>query len=88
MKGTVIEMKMNLQGNSRVDEARNQINDMEHKEAKNNQSEQEEKRILFVSSLWDNFKRSNTCFIGVSEGEGKEQEIVNLFEKTMKEKLS
>ena len=43
---TLIEMKNNLQGNnSRVDEAENQINDLEHKEAKNNQSEQEEKRI-------------------------------------------
>ena len=46
MKDTLIEMKNNLQGNnSRVDEAENQINDLEHKEAKNNQSEQEEKRI-------------------------------------------
>ena len=46
MKGTLIEIKNNLQGiNSRVYEAKNQINDLEHKEAKNNQSEQEEKRI-------------------------------------------
>ena len=40
-KDTLIEIKNNLQGNnSRVDEAKNQINDMQHKEAKNNQSEQ------------------------------------------------
>ena len=47
MKGTLIEIKNNLQGkHSRVIEAENQINDLEHKEAKNNQSEQqEEKRI-------------------------------------------
>ena len=47
MKDTVIEIKNNLQGNnSRVDEAENLINDLEHKEAKNNQSEQQEvKRI-------------------------------------------
>ena len=47
MKDTLIEIKSNLQGkNGRVDEAKNQINDLEHKEAKNNQSEQqEEKRI-------------------------------------------
>ena len=47
MKDTLIEIKNNLQGNNnRVDKAKNQINDMEHKEAKNNQSEQqEEKRI-------------------------------------------
>ena len=43
MKDTLIEIKNNLQGNNRVDEAENQINDLEHKEAENNQSEQEEK---------------------------------------------
>ena len=45
-KDTLIEIQKNLQGNnSRVDESENQINDLEHKEAKNNQSEQEiEKR--------------------------------------------
>ena len=38
MRDTLIEIKNNLQGNnSRVDEAKNQINDLEHKEAKNNQ---------------------------------------------------
>ena len=47
MKDTLIEIKNNLQGNkSTVDEAENQINDLEHKGKKNNQSEQqEEKRI-------------------------------------------
>ena len=36
MKDTLIEIKNNLKGNnSRVDEAENQINDLEHKEAKN-----------------------------------------------------
>ena len=42
---TVIEIKNNFQGNNRrMDEAKNQINDLEHKEAKNNQSEQEEEK--------------------------------------------
>ena len=46
MKDTLIEIKDNLQGNnSRMEETENQINDLEHKEAKNNQTEQEEKRI-------------------------------------------
>ena len=62
---------------------------MEHKEAKSNQPEQEEKRIQknedSVNSIWDNFKRSNICIIGVPEGEEKEQEIGNLFEKIIKE---
>ena len=65
MKDTLIETKNNLQGNnSRVDEAKNQINNLKHKEAKNNHTErQEEKRIQkkvdSISSLWDNFKQSN-----------------------------
>ena len=64
MKHTLIEIKNNLQGkNSRVDEAEDQINDLEHKEPKNNHEEQEEKRIQKnedgINSLWDNFKRSN-----------------------------
>ena len=38
-KDTLIEIKNNLQGNnSRVDEAKIQIKDLEHKEIKNNQS--------------------------------------------------
>ena len=46
-KNTLVEIKNNLQGNnSRVDEAKNQINDLEHKEAKNNQLEQQEKDPL------------------------------------------
>ena len=38
-----------------------------------------------ISSLWDNFELSNICIIGLPEGEEKEQEIGNLFEKIMKE---
>ena len=40
-----------------------------------------------ISSLWDNFKRSSIHVIGVPEGEEKEQEIGNLFEEIMKEKI-
>ena len=40
MKDTLIEIKNNLQGiNSRVGEVEDQINDLEQKEAKNNESE-------------------------------------------------
>ena len=76
-KGTLTEIKNNLQGNnSRVDEAENQINDLEHKEAKINQSEQQEENRIqenedSVSSLWDNFKKSNIHITGVPEGEGR-----------------
>ena len=40
-----------------------------------------------VSNLWDNFKHSNIYIIGVPEGEEKEQDIGNLFEKILKENL-
>ena len=43
IKDTLIEIENNLQGNnSRVDEAENQISDLEHKEATSNHSEQQE----------------------------------------------
>ena len=46
IKDSLIEIKNNLQGNnSRVNEAENQINGLEYKEATNNQAEQEENRI-------------------------------------------
>ena len=46
-KDALIEIKKLLQGNnSRVDEAENQINDLEHKETKNNQSEQQEEKTI------------------------------------------
>ena len=45
MKDSLIEITNNLhRNNSRLDEAQNQINDLEHQEAKNNQSEQSEKK--------------------------------------------
>ena len=38
-----------------------------------------------LRNLQDNFKHSNICITGVSEGEEEEQEIENLFEIIMKE---
>ena len=78
MKDTLIEGKNNLQGIiSTVNEAKNQINDLEHKEEKDIQSvQQEEERIQkhedSISSLWDNFKRSNIYIIRVPRAEDKE----------------
>ena len=91
MKDTLVKIMKNLEGNfSRVDEAKNQINDLEHKEAKNNHPNNKKKKESkkskdSVSSLWDNFKQFNIVIIGVLEGEEKEQEIGNLLEKIMKE---
>ena len=75
-----------------MDKAGNQINDLQHQEAKSNQSEQQgEKRSQknegSISSLLDNSKRSNIHIIKVPEREEKEQEIGNLFENIMEEKF-
>ena len=65
MKLTPSEIKKNLQGtNRREDEAENQINDLEHKEGKSIQSEQQEEKRLQKNEdrlryLWDNFKCNN-----------------------------
>ena len=41
MKDTLMERKNTLQGNyGRIDETKNQINDLKHKGAKNNHAEQ------------------------------------------------
>ena len=54
MKDSLIEIKNNLQGNnSRVDEAENQINDLEHKEEKktmnqNNKKKKELKKMRVI----------------------------------------
>ena len=64
MKDTLIEIKNNLQGiNSREDDTENQISELEYKEAKTNQSEQEEEKVIQknednVRSLCDNFKHT------------------------------
>ena len=82
MKITLSERKKNLQGINRgVDEAENQINDLEHKEEKSILSEQqEEKRIKKktqgkLRSLWDNFKCTNIRIIGVPEEKRKSRKL-------------
>ena len=94
MKDTLIEIKNNLQGNnSRVDEAKNQFSDLEANKTKQNKTKpnqinkkkkESQNSEDSISSLWDNFKRSNICIIGVPEGKEKIREIRNLFEKIMK----
>ena len=54
---------------------------------KNKKKKSIQKNESSVSSLWDNFKRSNICIIGETEEEDKNQEIGNLFEKIMKESV-
>ena len=90
MKDTIIEIKNNLQGiNSRVDETKIQIINLEYKKAKStNQNSKKKKNPKSednVRRLWDNFKHTKICIMGVMEGEEREQEIGNAFEKIMTE---
>ena len=74
-----------------MDEAENQINDLEHKDIKKKpirtqrRKRNPKKNEGRVSSLWDKFKHPSICIIGVPEREEKEQKIGNLVEKIMKE---
>ena len=91
MKAMLSEIKENVQGtDSEGKEARAKFNNLEHKEERNIQPEQnEETRIEkneeSLRNLQDKFKHSNIWIIGLPEGEEKEQEIENLFEQIMKE---
>ncbi|KAK1333893.1 hypothetical protein QTO34_006282, partial [Cnephaeus nilssonii] len=90
IKHTLTEIKNIIQRpNSRLEECKNQVKDLEYKEAKDTPPEkQEEKRIQKVEdsvrSLWDNFKRTNIRIMGVPEEE-REQDTENLFEEIMTE---
>ena len=87
------EIKENVQGtNSEGKETGTQINDLEHKEEINIRPEQNEgtriqKNETRLRNLQDNFKCSNIQITGIQEGEEEEQEIENLFENIMKEKV-
>ena len=84
-----MKIKNNLQGiNSRVDEAENQINDLGHKEAKNNQSEQkEEKRIQknkgSVRSLWDNLSTPTHSSQGCQKENRKSKKLGEKMQTTV-----
>ena len=64
MKDILIEIKNNLQGNnSRIDEGKKQINDLEHKAAKNNQNnkkKKESKKMRKVSAASETTSRGTT----------------------------
>ena len=87
------EIKENVQKtNSQGKETRTQINDLQQKEEINIRLEQNEetrtqKNEGRLRNLWDNFKYSNIWIMWVPEGEEKDQEIENLFEKNNEGKL-
>ena len=92
MKAIESQIKKNIQGtNSEGKETRTQINNLVQKEEINIQPEQNEETIQKheerLGNLLDNFKCSNIQIMGVPEAEEEEQEIENVFEQIMKEKV-
>ena len=89
MKVILSEREKNLQGtNSGGHETEYQIKDLEHKEEKSIQSDQQAEKRIFKNedrkrSLWNISKHTNIQIIGMPEGEKGEQKIENLFEKIM-----
>ena len=82
-KETLIEIKNNIQGNNRMDEAENQITDLEHKEAKYNQSEQQEEKIIQknedgVSSLWNNSNNPTFSLLGCQNKKKKSKKLESI----------
>ena len=79
------EIKQNIQStNSEGKETRTQINDLEHKEEINIQSEQiEETRIQKhkerLRNLWENFKSSNIQIIGMPKEKRKSKKLKTYF---------
>ena len=73
-----------------MDEANTQMiwNIRKQNTTNQNKKKKECKKEDSISSLWDHFKHFNIHIIGVPEGEEKEQEIGDLFEKIVKENFS
>ena len=69
---------------SRMNNAEEQISDMEDKIMEITQSGQQtemKKHESNISDLWDNIKWANLCIIGIPEGEEKDKGIENIFEE-------
>ena len=83
------EIKKSIQ---RTNSGGKEINNLEQKDERNIQPEQNEETRIQKSeerlrNLQDNFKCFNIQIIGVPEEEEEEQEIENLFENIMKENV-
>ena len=84
MKNTVEGIK------SKLDEAENQISELEDKVEKNSQTEQKKEKRFKKNEegsreMKENMKCNNIRIIGVPQGEEEEQGTENLFEKVMME---
>ena len=91
MNNTINEIKNSLEGiSSRINEAEEQISDLEDKIVEITTSEQnKEKRMKRIEDslrdLWDNIKHTNVWIIGVPEEEEKKKGTEKIFEEIIVE---
>ena len=87
MQNAVTEIKSSLDtSNSRIQEPKEQISEVENRLVKIIDAEQKrEKRLKRVEDslreLWDNVKCTNICIIGVLEGEEREKGTEKVFKE-------
>ena len=86
MRNTLSKMKSMLNGINRINNEEDLTTNTEHEEAKDTQSEREEKSSQDfhnnLRSLWDTINCRNICVTGVLEGK---QDVKELFEEIMME---
>ena len=91
IKNTISELKNTGEGiKSRLDEAGNQISELDYQVEKNSQTEQQyeirlKKDEEGLQELQDNMKPNNIHITGMPEGQEEEQGIENVFEKIVAE---
>ena len=87
IKHTLTEIKNIIQRpNSRLEECKKQVKELEYKEAKEKQEKKGIQKVEdSVRSLWDNFKHTNIRIMGVPDTEERVQDTENLFEEIMSE---
>ena len=79
MKNLITEIKNTSEGiNSRLEEAKEWISDLEDREMESNQAEQEREKTTKnenrLRKQRDTIKSSNICIIGIPEGEREKRE--------------
>ena len=91
IQNTITEIKNSLEAaKSRIQEAEEQISKVEDRLVEITDVEQKREKRLKTNEeslreLWDNIKCTNTCIIGVPEGEEREKETEKIFQEIIAE---
>ena len=93
MQNITTEIKNSVEAaNSRIQEAEEQISEVEDRLVEITDSEQKRDKRLKTNEeslreLWDNFKCTNICIIGVPEGEEREKGTEQILEEIIAKNL-